>query len=157
MVDRGVSERLLPGLICVFGIAAVSFGAWARLSAAPFQTGPVPERIARVAFEDEIVHEDSVDTGGPAQRVALVRVVDFQGQGSENLVEYLATRRAAGLGKCFEDEAPYAVLVRLGRQVEVLEANDDARDCLTAALKAWPWPDEARGLVSIQLETALLL
>ena len=71
--------------------------------------------------------------------------------------EYLATRRAAGLGKCFEDEAPQAVLVRLGRHIEVLEADEDARACLTAALKAWPWPDEARGLVSIHLETALLL
>lgn len=141
----------------MFGVAAVSFGAWARRSATPFHTGPVPERIARVAFEQERVDESPVDTGSPAQRVALVRAVDFRGEGAENLVEYLATRRAAGLGKCFEDEAPQAVLVRLGRHIEVLEADEDARACLTAALKAWPWPDEARGLVSIHLETALLL
>ena len=141
----------------MFGVTAVGFGAWARLSADPLQSGPVPERIARVAFEQERVDEDAVDTGSPARRVALVRAVDFQGEGSEDLVEYLATRRASGLGNCFDDEAPYAVLVRLGRQVEVLEADEDARACLSTALRAWPWPDEARGLVSIQLETALLL
>lgn len=152
-----MSERLLPGLICVFGVAATGFGAWARLTAEPLQIGPVPERIARVAFEHEAAYEGPMDTGMPAQRVALVRAVDFQGEGAEDLVEYLATRRAAGLGKCFDDEAPYAILLRLGTQVEVLEADEQARGCLTAALKAWPWPDEARGLVSIDLETALLL
>ena len=141
----------------MFGVTAVGFGAWARLSAAPFHEGPVPERIARVAFAHERVDEGPVDTGSPPQRVALVRAVDFHGEGAEDLVEYLATRRAAGLGKCFEDEAPQAVLVRLGRHVEVLEADEDARSGLTAALKAWPWPDEARGLVSIHLDTALLL
>ena len=163
-----MSEKLLPVLVGVFGVAAGSFGAWARLTNVSVDAGPVPERIARVAFEVDDVDDapsiadaaidTAVDTGGyTARRVALVRAVDFQGEGAEDLVEFLATRRASGLGGCYADEAPHSVVLRLGSKVEVLEADPDARACLQAALKAWPWPDDARGLVSIDLQTALLL
>ena len=160
-----MSEKLLPALVAVFGVAAGSFGAWARLINVPVDAGPVPERIARVAFEVNSDAEEpsaqadtAVDTGGyTARRVALVRAVDFQGEGAEDLVEFLATRRAAGLGACYSDEAPHSVVLRLSSKVEVLEADPDARACLHASLKAWPWPDDARGLVSIDLQTALLL
>lgn len=155
----GVSDRLLPAVIGVFGLGAVSFGLWAQLSARPTHAGPVPARIARVAFSEtgSEATEAIEDTGQPTVRVALVRAADFRGEGAEALVEFLVTRRGSELGRCYDDEAPHSVLIRLGAKVEVLEADEQARSCLEARLGSWPWPDDARGLISLDLQTALLL
>ena len=152
-----MSDHLLPALIGVFGLGAVSFGLWAQLGARTSRAGPVPARIARVAFSETESPSLQSDTSQPAVRVALVRAVDFQGEGAEDLVEFLVTRRSSELGRCFDDEAPHALLVRLGRRPLVLEADEVARECLQAQLATWPWPDDARGLISLELQTALLL
>jgi len=137
-------------------VVGFSVAVWARLSAPSPDAGVIPERIARVAFGTE---PQGPEAAVPLEldRVGQVRALDFQGEGARDLIEFLATRRVAGLGICYADQGPHTVRVRLGQPVEVIEAEEDARACLERLFRAWPWPDEARGVIVIELETAVLL
>ncbi len=144
-------------MIGVFGVAGLSFGLWARLIAPSSEAERIPERIVREAFDIESERSEEPVVQTEARRVGLLRTLDFHGEGERDLVEFLTSRRVAGLGACYTDRGPHSLRLRLGNPVELIEADEDARACLDPLVRVWPWPDEARGVITIELETAILL